>query len=134
MEDMQNKSVLVTGGAGFIGSHIVRKLAEQNKVEVIDSLDSGERMRLPKGVELHETGLLNREEVSEAISPNTDFVFHLAANSDVRSGAENPRLDLEKNTVATSNLLDMKETGVNKIPCHVHLHGIRRRGSAPDTR
>ncbi|MCX2818631.1 NAD-dependent epimerase/dehydratase family protein [Haladaptatus sp. F3-133] len=96
------------------GLHRVSRSPEtgrKNKIEVIDSLGFGERGRLPESVELHEIDLLNRDEVSEAMSPDTDIVFHLAANSDVRSGAGNLRLDLEQNTVATNNLLEaMKET------------------------
>jgi len=114
--DIQNKSVLVTGGAGFIETHPVQKLVEDNQVEVIGNLNSGKRGIFPKSVVLHEIDLLNRDDVSEAVNPDTDIVFHLVANSDVRGGAENPRLNLKQNTIATSNHLeDMNETGVKRM-------------------
>ena len=62
-----------------------------------------------------EADLLDDDSLSEAIKGH-DFVFHLAANADVRFGTEHPRRDLEQNTIATYNVLEaMRQNGVRKI-------------------
>jgi len=106
-------SVLVTGGAGFIGSHIVdRLLALGRKVTAFDNLSTGfeeflsaaagnPRFTFVKG-DLLDEAALNR--AMQASSCST--VFHLAANADVRFGTERPRRDLEQNVVATFNVLE----------------------------
>lgn len=107
---MKNKTV-VTGGAGFIGSHMVdRLLSERNEVTVIDNLSSG-RMEVLE----HHTGnpdfkftrldILELEKLKKAIA-GADIIFHLAANPDVRLGAENTKVHLEQNIIATYNLLE----------------------------
>ncbi len=114
--ELKDSSVLVTGGAGFIGSHLIERLHPSNHVEVVDSLSSGNADYLPDEVKIHEVDLLDTDALSEVVRPEFDLVFHLAANPDVRSGAEKTSLDLEQNTVATNNLLEsMKANGVDKI-------------------
>jgi UDP-glucose 4-epimerase len=111
----------VTGGAGFIGSHLVdRLLADGHEVTVYDNLSTGRtaflkeaeghpRFRLIRG------DVLDSQRLSEAVGGH-DVVFHLAANADVRFGLEHPRRDLEQNTIATFNVLEaMRKTGVQRI-------------------
>ena len=111
----------VSGGAGFIGSNLVDRLLDVgHEVTVYDNLSTGllqfleyardfDRFRLVEG------DLLDEGSLSEAIAGH-EFVFHLAANADLRFGTEHPRRDLEQNTIATNNVLEaMRKNGINKI-------------------
>ena len=111
----------VSGGAGFIGSNLVDRLLDVgHEVTVYDNLSTGllqfleyardfDRFRLVEG------DLLDEGSLSEAISGH-EFVFHLAANADVRFGTEHPRRDLEQNTIVTNNVLEaMRKNGISKI-------------------
>lgn len=111
----------VSGGAGFIGSNLVDRLLDLgHEVTVYDNLSTGllqfleyardfDRFRLVKG------DLLDEDSLSEAITGH-EFVFHLAANADVRFGTEHPRRDLEQNTIVTYNILEaMRNHGIRKI-------------------
>jgi len=117
---MKNKSILITGGAGFIGSHLVDKLTSENAVTVLDDLSSGKKEHLAdhldrSGFELVEADLLDRKAVCQAVA-GKDLVFHLAANPDVKLGAEDTRVHLDQNVLATYNLLEaMRQSGVSKI-------------------
>jgi UDP-glucose 4-epimerase len=100
----------ITGGAGFIGSHLVDRLIELGEVTVYDNLSSGE----PEYIKHHfdksnfrfvKADLLNFDTLRQAVSGH-DAVFHLAANPDVRAGSENTDLDLKQGTIATRNLLE----------------------------
>lgn len=112
---------LVTGGAGFIGSHVVdRLLAGGHEVVAYDNLSTGhesflEGARLYAGFTLVTGDLLDRDSLTASMR-GADVVFHLAANADVRFGTEDPRRDLEQNTIATFNVLEaMRANGVERI-------------------
>lgn len=111
----------VTGAAGFIGSNLAdRLLAEGHEVVGLDNFSTGcaeflERARPCPQFRLVEGDLLDFECLTRALA-GCDFVFHLAANADVRFGPDHPRKDLEQNTVATSNVLEaMRASGIRKI-------------------
>jgi UDP-glucose 4-epimerase len=112
---------LVTGCAGFIGSHVTDRLLS-NGWEVVgfDNFSSGQRRFLERalqspGFRLIE-GDLHDLDALQAAMHGADCVFHLAANADVRRGTEQPRKDLEQNTIATHNVLEsMRANGVRKI-------------------
>lgn len=111
----------ITGGAGFIGSNLVdRLLADGNSVTAFDNLSTGQNKFLdlaqkqPK-FRLIQGDLLDEENLRRAMADH-DFVFHLAANADVRFGTDHPRRDLEQNTIATYNVLEaMRANGIKRI-------------------
>ena len=110
------RTVVVTGGAGFIGSHVVDALvASGARVRVIDDLSTGFRQFLNPAVELCEASLLDSARV-RGVFAGAQQVFHLAANADVRHGLQQPRKDVEQNLLATHNVLEaMREHGVRSI-------------------
>jgi UDP-glucose 4-epimerase len=115
------KRACVTGGAGFIGSNLVDRLASQGvEVVIVDDLRTGRREFIAEalqrpGVRLVEGDVLEAAVLEEAMV-GCDWVFHLQANADVRFGLEHPRRDLEQNTIATSNVLEaMRTHGVSRI-------------------
>ncbi|MCX6673417.1 MAG: NAD-dependent epimerase/dehydratase family protein [Methanothrix sp.] len=116
----KDRSILVTGGAGFIGSHLVERLLPDNDVTVLDNFSSGKREFLAPhqnnpNFHLMEADLLLPGALEKALD-GVDMVFHLAANPDVKLGAENTRVHLEQNVLATYNLLEaMRKFGVKKI-------------------
>jgi len=111
----------VTGGAGFIGSHLVdRLLKDGHEVVAYDNFSTGQRKflepaRLSHEFRLVEGDVLDLENLTNGMA-GCEFVFHLAANADVRFGTEHPRKDLEQNTIATFNVLEgMRANGVRRI-------------------
>ncbi|MCZ7357863.1 MAG: NAD-dependent epimerase/dehydratase family protein [Candidatus Methanoperedens sp.] len=115
------RNIAVTGGAGFIGSNLVDKLlSEGNKVTVIDNLSSGKLEFLNAhtsngNFSFIKADLTEPEKLRKAID-GADMIFHLAANPDVRLGAENTRVHLEQNIIATYNVLEsMRMNGQKNI-------------------
>lgn len=114
------KKVFITGGAGFIGSHLVEELlAGGSDVVVYDNLSTGRLDFLPlnQGQRLHviQEDVLNRDALLAAMG-GSDFVFHFQANADVRGGTGNTRIDLDQNIIATWNVLEtMRVLGIKSI-------------------
>lgn len=107
---MEFKRAFVTGGAGFIGSHVVDALlADGVEVVVYDNFCTGSQLFLPpegsSGLRIVRNDVLNVPALEAAMS-GCDFVFHFQANADVRGGRDNTRVDLEQNTLATWNVLE----------------------------
>ncbi len=101
------KRVLVTGGAGFIGSHVAERfLAEGHTVTVLDNLSSGRRANLPARAAFHELDIRSPEAAELVRTGAFDVIAHLAAQIDVRKSVENPVLDAEINILGTLNLLE----------------------------
>lgn len=118
---MQFKKALVTGGAGFIGSHLVDELVRRGiAVVVYDNLSSGRTDYLEESeaagkLEVVRGDVLDLPALQKAMT-GCDFVFHFQANADVRGGKEKTRVDLEQNTIATWNVLDsMRTCGIKGI-------------------
>ncbi len=96
---------LVVGGAGFIGSHVTDKLVELgHSVSVIDNLSTGNRKNVNKKAEFFEKDI--REDLSDIFNKGFDYVFHLAAQVNVRKSLENPVKDAETNIIGSLNVLD----------------------------
>jgi UDP-glucose 4-epimerase len=113
----------VTGGAGFIGSHLVRRLLQSEKTErvvVCDNFISGKRSYLQElegdgRLSIVEADLKEAERVREAMV-GSDTVFHLAANPDIAKAITQPDIDFWEGTYLTQNVLDaMRQTGAARI-------------------
>ncbi|WP_434730825.1 NAD-dependent epimerase/dehydratase family protein [Thermogladius sp. KZ2Tp1] len=116
-----SRFVLVTGGAGFIGSHLVDRLVlEGYRVRVVDNLSSGrlenlERHRGSSSVEVVVGDLKDPGTALKAVE-GVEAVFHFAANPEVRVSTTNPEVHFSENVVATFNLLEaMRRRGVRDL-------------------
>jgi len=100
--------VVVTGGAGFIGSHLADALvARGDDVHVVDNLATGRRAQVPEGASFHEVDVSDVEALSalaEQIGPITRW-FHLAAQADVRVSVADPAFDARVNVIGTISVL-----------------------------
>lgn len=110
----------IAGGCGFIGSHLVDRLAGTGEVTVYDNLSGGRvdfiKRHLDEGrVRFIQADLLEPDRLQAAMK-GSDAVFHLAANSEARTGFVNTRYDLEQGPIATCNVLEaMRINGIRKI-------------------
>jgi UDP-glucose 4-epimerase len=114
--------IVVTGGAGFIGSNLVdRLMAAGNHVTVIDNMTGGRKEFLAHHLdssrfELVRLDLRDTAKLTKALPKKTDLVFHLAANADIARGVDDPTLDFEHSLVATFSLLRaMREQKLTKL-------------------
>lgn len=107
-------TVLVTGGAGFIGSHLCKRLIEKgNKLVIIDNLSNGSKNNLIDIIDnpqliFYQFDLNNLHELKGVFEAHSfDMVFHLAANADVYKGTEDYHLDYSNTLQPTLNILEM---------------------------
>jgi len=113
-------SALVTGGAGFIGSHLVDTLLKNGwAVTVLDNFSTGVLDNIAHWIghpnfTLVRGDCLNRHVIRKAME-NCELVFHFAANREIRAGAMNTKIDFEQNILATYNILEeMRESRTTK--------------------
>ncbi|MGB3713489.1 MAG: SDR family NAD(P)-dependent oxidoreductase [Candidatus Promineifilaceae bacterium] len=100
------KRVLVTGGAGFIGSHLAdRLIILGHEVIIIDNESSGRVENIPKDAEYFLGDVRNPAELEAAFSGGLDAVFHIAGQASTIQSFDEPHLDLEVNTVGTMNVV-----------------------------
>lgn len=115
---MKNKKILVTGGAGFIGSNLVKKLVEDgNQVTVLDDFSTGYGTNLDT---IHPlcilSGDVRNKEIVEIAMEGVDVVFHLAASVGNKRSIDNPIIDAEINVLGTLQVLEAaRKFGVRKI-------------------
>ncbi len=106
--ELEGQRILVTGGAGFIGSNLVDRLAPGNKVIVLDNLSTGLISNLEKSkdrITLVRGDILDKGLLKDIVS-QVDFIFHLAANVGNIKSIEDPYFDMEVNIKGTVNLLE----------------------------
>src|SRR5262245_22423153 len=110
----------VSGGAGFIGSHVVDRLVQAGvNVTIYDNFSTGQEQFISchtgnSKVRIVHADVLDSERLKKEMA-NCDFVFHMQANADVRGGIQRTRVDLEQNTIATWNVLEA-----------MHLNDVRQ--------
>jgi UDP-glucose 4-epimerase len=101
------RKALVTGGAGFIGSHVADTfIANGWEVTIVDDLSSGKRENIPEKSKFHEIGVNSTEFTSLASTGNFDVVAHLAGQIDVRKSVADPVADANTNILGTLNLME----------------------------
>ncbi len=101
------RRALVTGGAGFIGSHVADLLlATGYEVSVVDDLSSGKREQVPEGASFHELSISSDGAAALVRESRFDVLYHLAAQIDVRKSVVDPRYDARVNIDGTLNLLE----------------------------
>ncbi|MDH3770598.1 MAG: NAD-dependent epimerase/dehydratase family protein [Nitrospirota bacterium] len=109
-------NVLVTGGAGFIGSHLVDRLVQEgNQVIVIDNLSTGKRKQVNKKAQFYKMDIRSKRIERVFRKERPLIVVHLAAQMNVRLSTEDPVFDAEVNILGTLNLLE-----------HAMKHGVRK--------
>jgi nucleoside-diphosphate-sugar epimerase len=116
--DYNNKTVLVTGGAGCVGSNLTRKLSEYaERVIILDNLDSAYEWNIPKVENIHfvKGDILDDEMLKRVFKEKPDYVFHLAAHFANQNSVDNPELDLMVNGM-----------GILKVLEYAHLVGVER--------
>lgn len=107
---MKGKNVLVSGGAGFIGSHLVDQLVNEGcNVTVIDNLESGRLSNLEasrQAIQFYEMDLLSDEIYPILDATHFDYIFHMAANAYVPPSVKNPEYDFKHTLLTTFRLLE----------------------------
>lgn len=101
--------ILVTGGAGFIGSHITDLLIENNhEILIIDNLSTGQRQNINSKAKFYLEDLSNHDKIKEILEKEKpEIIYHLAAQIDVRKSVENPVEDAKINIINAINLLEL---------------------------
>jgi len=118
-ETFKNKTVLVTGGAGAIGSNLVKELdkLKTKKIVIIDDLSSSHEWNIPRGprIQFINGDILSEEKLKLAFKDRPQIVYHLAAHFANQNSVDNPETDLMVNGMGTLKVLE-----------HAHLVGVER--------
>jgi UDP-glucose 4-epimerase len=117
MANEGRRTVCITGGAGFIGSHVADGfLAAGDRVLILDDLSGGKRENVPAGAELHVLDIRSSEAARRVAEAGVDLLIHHAAQMDVRRSVENPIFDADVNILGTLNLLEAcRRGGVRQV-------------------
>ena len=112
--ELSGKRVCITGGGGFVGSHLADQLVTDNEVVVVDRFGNGRREWVSDGAEIVEGDLQDPAVVAEAIDAETDAVFHLAADKAINT--DDPNEQFRLNTAMTANVAErMEAVGCDRI-------------------
>ena len=111
------KKVLVTGGAGFIGSHVADRLVEEGcRVHVMDDLSGGYRENVPEAATFHDLDIRSAEAAELFEEHRFAALCHLAAQMDVRRSVADPQFDADVNVLGFLNLLEAgRQNGLEKV-------------------
>ncbi|MFB5620436.1 MAG: NAD-dependent epimerase/dehydratase family protein, partial [Nitrosopumilus sp.] len=108
--ELNDKSILITGGAGLIGTNLTKALLSENVKEVIilDDLSASERWNIPEHTKVRfiQGSILDEEILKHAFSKNPDYVFHLAAHFANQNSVDHPETDLDINGKGTLKILE----------------------------
>lgn len=102
---LHNRTILITGGAGFVGSHLADRLVGDNEVRVLDDLSSGQREHVPDGAALIVDDIRDTDALSRAMT-DVDLVFHEAAEISVEQSVEQPMATHDVNVDGTLQVLE----------------------------
>ena len=105
-KDVVDKKILITGGAGFVGSYLANKLSENNKVIVYDNLSRQPQVKLKDNIEFIEGDIRDIEKLNR-VGRDIDIIFHLAAVSRVLESIDEPRRCFDVNVNATCNVVEL---------------------------
>jgi len=106
--------ICITGGAGFVGSHLADRLVDDNDVIVVDDYSNGDPNVVPDEATTQDGDLTDESVVADVLTPDIDIVFHFAAAKAVNS--DKPRTQFEDNHAMTYNILErMEETGIENL-------------------
>jgi UDP-glucose 4-epimerase len=110
--NQKNKSILITGGAGFIGSHLCDRLIVDNKITVIDNLSLGRKSNIEHLINNNNFSFIEGDLLHKGLNDvfkegKFDIVFHLAANSDIANSHDNPSIDKDNTFMSTYCVLEM---------------------------
>ena len=105
------KNILITGGAGYIGSHISEVLIRnKKKIFIVDNLSTGHRKLINKKAKFFKTSILDKNKIKKIIKENEiDSIIHLAANLIISEGEKYPKKYFRNNVLGTKNLLSACE-------------------------
>lgn len=107
-----SKTICITGGAGFIGSHLADAfLADGHRVIILDDFSSGREENVPEGAELHRLDIRSPEAAEVVANSEADTLYHQAAQIDVRRSVEDPAFDAEVNVVGSLRLFEAARRG-----------------------
>jgi len=102
--------ILITGGAGFIGQHLVKELSKEFEIIVLDNLSSGKLENILKyDVNFVKGDICDEKKVEKVMRKKIDYVFHLAAQVSIEKSVKNPIFDAKTNILGTINLLKYAE-------------------------
>jgi len=108
-EEIKDNRILITGGAGFVGSHLADRLAPENDVTVLDNLLTGKLENLAKSkdkIRFVQGDIRDAKTVKDIISGGIDIIFHLAACTSVMGSIADPLLDMDTNVRGTLTVLE----------------------------